>query len=35
MTITPDQRLWMRMLIGIGFALGAVAALLAYDWLHP
>jgi hypothetical protein len=25
----------LRFFIGIGFALGAVAALLAYGWLHP
>jgi hypothetical protein len=33
--VTSDQRLWTRMLIGVGFALGAVAAVLAYDWIHP
>jgi len=25
----------LRIFIGIGFALGAVAAVVAYDWLHP
>jgi hypothetical protein len=30
-----DQRLWMRILIGVGFALGAAAAVLAYEWIHP
>jgi hypothetical protein len=29
-----DQRLWMRILIRVGFVLGAAAAVLAYDWLH-
>jgi hypothetical protein len=33
--VISDQRLWMRILIGVGFALGAAAAVLAYDWLHP
>ena len=33
-----DERLWVmarRLHIGLGFALGAVAAVLAYDWPHP
>jgi len=25
----------LRIFIGIGFALGAVAAVLAFDWLQP
>jgi hypothetical protein len=33
-----DERLWVmarRLLIVLDFALGAVAAVLAYDWLQP
>jgi hypothetical protein len=25
----------LRFFIGLGFALGVVAAVLVYDWLHP
>jgi hypothetical protein len=30
-----SDKLWLRMVLGIGFALAIVACLLGYSWLYP
>jgi len=30
-----SDKLWVRMVLGLGLALAIVAGALAYDWLYP